>query len=423
MPFRGRQIRFKFNSFLLVGLAVFSEISAQTPGTMRDIPSMQIVQEMQAGWNLGNTLDAKCDGVTGLATETCWGNPKTTKSMFDDLKAKGFRSFRLPITWENHFGGAPDYTIDKAWLDRVEEVVNYGMDDKCYVIINTHHDEWVTLLPGTKAQVQDKITKIWTQIANRFKNYGDHLIFETLNEPRLYGDATEWNGGTAEARGILNEYNAAIVSAMRATGGNNAKRHIMVQTHGATALAVAQNDLVLPPNDTRIIVSQHTYYPYFFTMDTSPTSTAQWGSAKDKSEMDAELDRIQAKFVNNGIPVVIGEWGSIDKGNLDVRVAHAAYYAQAAKDRGMCPVWWDNGVTESADASFGVLNRKNGGWSTPRIADALVAPWKNSTALRIEPVKRQGLGSRSLPGFILNGINLKGQRIRPVPRLFEQGVE
>jgi endoglucanase len=415
MSLRSYQNSFKSPLVLLALAAAFLEPRAQSTGTMRNVTSMQIVQEMQVGWNLGNTLDAKCDGVTGLATETCWGNPKTTKAMFDDLKAKGFRSFRVPVTWENHFGGAPDYTIDKAWLDRVEEVVNYGMDDKCYVILNSHHDEWVTLKPGTKAQVQEKITKIWTQIANRFKNYGDHLIFETLNEPRLYGEATEWSGGTAEARGILNEYNAAIVSAMRATGGNNALRHIMVQTHAATALADAQNDLVLPPNDTRIIVSQHTYYPYYFTMDTSPTSTAQWGSATDKSEMDKELDRIHAKFVKNGIPVVIGEWGSIDKGNLNARVSHAGYYAKAVKDRGMCPVWWDNGVTESANSSFGLLNRKNGGWSTPSIADALVAPWKGSISIRIAPLQNPKRTMSWGPGLRILGLegrNIKGQHER-----------
>lgn len=418
MPMQGLKIRFNTFFALTACLALASELSAQAPGTMRDISSQQIVNEMQMGWNLGNTLDAKCDGVTGLATETCWGNPKTTKRMFDDLKAKGFRSFRIPVTWEGHFGGAPNYTIDAAWMDRVEEVVNYAIDDKCYVILNSHHDEWVTLKPGTKAQVQDQITKIWTQIANRFKNYGDHLIFETLNEPRLYGEGTEWSGGTAEARGILNEYNAAIVSAMRATGGNNAQRHIMVQTHAATALQVAQDDLVLPPGDTRIIVSQHTYYPYFFTMDVSSTSTAQWGSATDKSEMDAELDRIQAKFVDKGIPVVIGEWGSIDKGNLDARVAHAAHYAQAVKDRGMCPVWWDNGVTVSENSSFGILNRNGGGWSTPRIADALVEPWKNSSALRFEPrTGRRKPAGDLLRGFVLDGVNLKGQRVRALRQL------
>jgi endoglucanase len=416
MPSHARKSCFTTCTVLAASLVGVADLFAQAPTTMREMTSMQIVQEMQVGWNLGNTLDAKGNGITGLATETYWGNPKATKALFDALKAKGFRTFRIPVTWENHFGSAPNYTIDAAWMDRVEEVVKYALDDKSYVILNSHHDEWVTLTSGNKAQVQDQITKIWTQIANRFKTYGDRLIFETLNEPRLYGQPSEWNGGTPEARSILNEYNAAIVSAMRATGGNNALRHIMIPTHAATALEVAQNDLILPANDSRIIVSQHTYFPYPFTLDTSPTSTAQWGSAADKKAMDDELTRIQNKFVKNGIPVVIGEWGAIDKGNLDARVAHAAYYTQAVKDRGMCPVWWDNGVIVSENSSFALIDRRNYNWVTARIADALVEPWKNSSSIRLAP---RNQSTRMVPGIlpvmglrVFEGTNIKGQRVR-----------
>lgn len=335
-------------------------------GTMRDISSMKVVEEMKIGWNLGNTLDAT--GGSGLNTETSWGNPKTTKAMMDELKNKGFKTIRIPVTWEKHFGSAPDYAIDRAWLDRVQEVVDYVIDNGMYAILNTHHDEWVVLKSGSQNEVTDKITKIWKQIAERFKDYSDYLIFETLNEPRLYGEQTEWTGGTHEARLILNSYNIAIVKTIRETGGNNALRHIMIPTHAATAMEAAQDDLQLPEGDNRIIISQHTYWPYPFTMEEPGVNT--WGSQKDKDECDDELDRIYEKFCSKGIPVVVGEWGAIQKNNTAARTVHAEYYAGAVRKRGMCPVWWDNGW--EGDGGFALLNRDRGGWYFPEIVDGLI---------------------------------------------------
>ncbi len=345
-------------------------VSSDAAGVMRDITSMQIVADMKLGWNLGNTLDAWVEGSSGLglATETSWGNPKTTKAMFDALKAKGFKTVRVPVTWNGHFGGAPSYTIDKAWLDRVEEVVKYGIDNGMYVILNSHHDEWVKLYASSQTEVTAKITKLWEQIAGRFIDYSDYLIFETLNEPRLYGESSEWNGGTADARKVLNAYNLAIVNTMRNSGGNNALRHIMIPTHAATSMDVAQNDLVIPNNDKRIIVSQHTYWPYTFTMENPGSNT--WGTASDKSACDAELDRIYNKFCKKGIPVVVGEWGTIDKNNTSARTVHAEYYTAAVRKRGMLPVWWDNG--DSKAGGFALLNRNAGSWYFPEIVDALI---------------------------------------------------
>lgn len=343
-------------------------VSSNAAGVMREMTSMQIVEDMKLGWNLGNTLDAWADGVSGLATETCWGNPKTTKAMFDALKAKGFKTVRVPVTWNGHFGAAPSYTIDKAWIDRVEEVVKYGIDNGMYVILNSHHDEWVKLYASSQTEVTAKITKLWEQISARFKDYGDYLIFETLNEPRLYGESSEWNGGTADARKVLNAYNLAIVNTIRNSGGNNALRHIMIPTHAATSMEVAQKDLVIPNNDKRIIVSQHTYWPYTFTMENPGSNT--WGTASDKSACDTELDRIYNQFCKKGIPVVVGEWGTINKNNTAARTVHAEYYTAAVRKRGMLPVWWDNG--DSKAGGFALLNRNAGSWYFPEIVDALI---------------------------------------------------
>lgn len=352
--------------------------SVNAAGLMRDISSMDIVYDMKVGWNLGNTLDAWANGVSGLNTETCWGNPKTTKAMIDAVKAKGFKTVRVPVTWNGHFGSAPSFTIEKVWLDRVEEVVNYVLDNNMYAILNTHHDEWVTLTSSSKTEVTDKLSKIWAQIANRFKDYSDYLIFETLNEPRLYGTQYEWSGGTSEARSILNDYNLAVVNTIRKSGGNNALRHIMIPTHAATAMDVAQNALVIPNNDQRIIVSQHTYWPYNFTMNTGSGATSSWGSNKDQAECIAELDRIKKVFVSKGIPVVIGEWGSIEKSNIADRAFHAEFYAREVRKRGMLPVWWDNGYEKSG--GFALLGRKSGTWVFPSIVDGLIKGVNDGTS-------------------------------------------
>jgi len=373
---------------LLINLFCIGSLSGtiNAAEVMRDMTSMEIVHDMKVGWNLGNTLDAWVDGVSGLETETSWGNPKTTKALIDALKEKGFKTVRVPVTWKSHFGAAPSYTIDKEWLDRVEEVINYVLDNGMYAILNSHHDEWVTLTPSSQSEVTDKITKIWAQIADRFKDYSDYLIFETLNEPRLYGTQYEWTGGTAEARNILNAYNLAIVNTIRSSGGNNAKRHIMIPTHAATPMDVAQDALVIPNNDKRIIVSQHTYWPYNFTMNTGDGATTSWGSQKDQDECIEELDRIANKFVKKGIPVIIGEWGSIERSNTDARAFHAEFYAREVRKRGMLPVWWDNGYEKSG--GFALISRKNLTWVFPSIADGIIKGVNDGTPVSQKEVSK-----------------------------------
>lgn len=360
--------------FFVVSLFGSLNAFASTANTgMRDISALQLTKEMRVGWNLGNTLDAFASGVSGLATETCWGNPKTTKAMIDKIKQMGFNTVRIPITWSGHCGGAPNYTIDSAWMNRVEEVVNYVLDNDMYAIINLHHEESSWLVPtyANKDKATAQIIKLWEQIGNRFKNYSDYLIFEAMNEPRVIGSSTEWSGGTPEYRSVINSLNQAAVNTIRASGGNNAKRFIMIPTHAATSLTDAVNDLVIPNNDSRVIVSLHMYSPYYFAM--VATSTPTWGSASDKSSLSNELEAIYNKFVKNGRAVVIGEFGSIDKNNLSSRVTHAEYYTQEARKRGIPVIWWDNGYYGPGNNdSYAIFNRNSLTWYYPEIAQALV---------------------------------------------------
>lgn len=338
-------------------------LGANGNGFMRDISAVDLVKEIRIGWNLGNTLDAP--------TETAWGNPRTTKAMIDKVKEMGFNAVRVPVTWNTHIGPAPNYTIDQTWLNRVEEVVNYVLDNNMYAILNVHHDDWIIPTYANEAQCKDKLTKLWQQIANHFRDYSDYLIFETINEPRVIGSPSEWTGGTYENRDVINRFNLAAVNTIRSSGGNNAKRFIMVPTNAATGLDIALNDLVIPNNDNRVIVSIHAYSPYFFAMDINGTS--YWGSNNDKTSLSNELDAIYNRFVKNGRAVIIGEFGSIDKNNLSSRIAHAEHYAKEAVSRGIAVFWWDNGYYGPGNSeSYSIFNRSGLSWHYPEIAEALI---------------------------------------------------
>jgi len=361
---RGRALALAFVIFTSV---LFGNAGVSASTAMRDISALDIVKEMTVGWNLGNTLDSH-----NCVEETGWGNPKTTKDMIIKVKEMGFNTIRIPVTWYEHTGSAPDYAIEEAWLKRAEEVVNYVLDNDMYAILNFHHeDEWLIPTSAKESAVKAQLVKMWEQVANRFKNYGDYLIFETMNEPRVVGSSTEWSGGTSEYRKVINNLNLAAVNTIRATGGNNLKRFIMCPTHGANGSADPINEYVIPNNDNRVIVSVHSYSPYYFCMVSNQTPT--WGSDYEKSQLSSEFDSLYNKFVKNGIAVVIGEFGTIDKNNLSSREIHAEYYVKEAKKRGITCCFWDNGYYGAGkDNSYALLNRSALTWYYPTIAQALV---------------------------------------------------
>ncbi|MEO1486947.1 MAG: glycoside hydrolase family 5 protein [Bacteroidota bacterium] len=333
-------------------------------GMMRGLSAIEIVSEMKTGWNLGNSLD-----VEG-PDETFWGNPVTTRSMIDEVAGRGFNTLRVPVTWQYHQGGAPDFLVEESWLDRVEEVVNYGRANGMYVIVNVHHDDpWIIPTYEKGDEVKDRLSKLWTQIANRFKNYGDYLIFETLNEPRYEGTAEEWTGGTAEGRDMVNQYHKTSLDAIRTTGGNNSTRQIMISTYAASTIPFVMDALVIPNNDVNTIISLHSYFPFPFTLEGTDTT---WGTDQDKADLEAEMDRIKAKFVDNGKAVVLGEWASGNQDNLADRIAHATFYANAAAERGFASVWWDNGNNGISNDGLAIFSRQTLTWPFGDIADIIV---------------------------------------------------
>ncbi|MEZ0537936.1 glycoside hydrolase family 5 protein [Caldicellulosiruptoraceae bacterium PP1] len=360
----------------------------------RKIPNndaLKFVKDMRIGWNLGNTFDAAFDNPNfddELLYESAWSGVKTTKEMIDAVKKAGFNAIRIPVSWHNHVSGN-NFTISKAWLNRVQEVVDYAMKDGMYVIINIHHD----IMPGyyypssqhMKTSIQ-YVKSIWTQIANKFKTYNNHLIFESVNEPRLTGTKYEWwldmnKDECKDAVESINKLNQVFVDTVRATGGNNASRYLMVPGYDASPDYALIKEFKMPTDKSkyknRIIVSVHAYRPYNFALQ-SPNesgSTSEWSIDSEYSRRDIDyfMDGLYDKFISKGIPVVIGEFGARDKnGNLQARVEYATYYIKAARARGMTCFWWDNNAFYGDGENFGLLDRSTVTWKYPDIVAALM---------------------------------------------------
>lgn len=352
-------------------IASANDADITTNGFDVDKTSAQIAMEMKIGWNLGNTLDA-WDG-TGLDSETSWGNPKTTEKMILDIKAMGFCTVRIPVTWSIHADDRGN--IDSEWMARVKEVVDYAYNNDMYVILNSHHDDSFFDIGGcvssedTYAESIEKMANLWTNIAKTFKDYDERLVFETMNEPRTVGSAKEWMGGTAAEREIVYGLNNAIVKAIRATGGNNAYRHIMVPAYAATYLTSVLRKMELPV-DGRIIVSIHAYVPYSFAMDENGSSDFK---NSDKRELDKFFSDLNKIFISKGIPVVIGEFGATNKNNIDDRCEWAEYYVKGAGQYGIPCAVWDNNIVNEPDAEcWGLYDRASGEWVFPEIAETMV---------------------------------------------------
>ena len=333
---------------------------------------------MGYGWNLGNTLDSKADWLEGYGSvydyEMAWGNPVTTKEMIDTVKAAGFKTVRIPVTWDNHLDS--DFNIDEEWLDRVQTVVDYVVSNDMYAIINVHHeDDWVLPYYSNMDAAKQQLAKVWMQIAYRFYGYDDKLIFETLNEPRNVGGENEWDGGTEESRSVINAFNQVALDTIRATGGNNAKRFVMVPTQAASSSDAAIYGFVLPTDSAndRLIVSLHMYTPYDFALNESGTS--YWGSDSDKSALEAEFNKVYNCFCANGTPIVIGEFNAFYKNNDSSRATWAEYFASLAKSKGMACILWDNGASD-----MGYLNRSGLYWDHYSVIEAIARGFNNTSS-------------------------------------------
>ncbi|MBY0010790.1 glycoside hydrolase family 5 protein [Paenibacillus typhae] len=374
-----------------------AKAAAATPITsdFRSLSSSQIVSEMGAGWNLGNQLEASNNGTP---SETAWGNPVVTQELIKKVKAAGFKTIRIPVSYLNHIGSAPSYTINTTWLNRVKTVVDYAYNEGLYVVINIHGDgynsvqgSWLLVNSGNQTAIKEKYKLVWQQIANKFVGYDERLIFESMNE------VFDGNYGNPNAAyyANLNAYNQIFVDTVRQTSGNNSARWLLIPGWNTNIDYTAGNYGFVLPTDTyrsstipgsekRIMISAHYYSPWDFAGEESGTIT-QWGaSATNPSKkstwgqedyLNSQLQAMYNKFVTQGYPVVIGEFSSIDKTAYDssnnvYRAAFAKAVTAAAKKYGAVPIYWDNGY--NGQHGFGLFNRMNNTVTQQGIINAIM---------------------------------------------------
>lgn len=355
-----------------------------------DSESMEFVKDMKIGWNLGNTLDATREGTysedSEMDIESYWSGITTTRDMISEIKNAGFNTVRIPVSWHNHLID-DEFTISKQWLDRVQEVVDYAIKSDMYAIINIHHDiDEKYYYPSNDRLENSKkyVTSIWTQICDRFGDYDNKLVFESVNEPRLTGTNYEWwlqmsNPQCLEAVECINVLNQTFVDVVRASGKKNDMRYLMVPGYAASADYALIEQFKLP-NDTvndRLIVSVHAYTPYNFALQaaTDSSSTSEWtvNNESDIKAVSSFMDKLYERYISEGIPVVIGEFGARDKNlNTQSRVEFATYYNAAAVSRGMICCWWDNNAFFGSGENFGLLDRETLTWKYPDIVLGLM---------------------------------------------------
>lgn len=332
---------------------------------------IQFVKKMKVGWNLGNSLDTYGVGIINgdpEIYEIFWGNPVTTKAIIDEIKIGGFNTIRIPVTWYEHMDEKG--VIDEKWMNRVQEVVDYVIENDMYAIVDIHHDKWFVPTYENQDNAKKILCSTWAQIAQRFANYDEHLIFEAMNEPRLIGTEFEWNAGNKEAREVLNNLNAAFVKTIREAGIENKKRYLMIAPYCNSADDEALGDFIVPRDD-RIIVSIHEYVPYKFAMKEGGTKSWNKKNKKDTADIDKTMNNLHYNFISKGIPVIISEFGAANKENLEDRMEWANYYVYAATKKNIMCIWWDNGGSEYKTGKYELFDRHNLNWEYPQIVDIL----------------------------------------------------
>lgn len=365
------------------------EVPALEPVEIPDNEALQFVEDLQLGWNLGNTFDASdCGASDDLAYESAWVGVTTTKEMIQTIADAGFKTIRIPVSWHNHVDD--NNQISEVWMNRIQEVVDWALEEDMYVILNIHHDnEEGFMYPSYEQSERSKeyVQAVWEQIATRFAEYDERLIFETLNEPRQTGTDHEWwidvNSEIGkECIDCVNQLNQAAVDTIRANGnGYNRTRYIMVPGYCASADFALTDGFVIPTDnadaENRILVSVHAYTPYNFALagENDQNSTDQFSIAEKNGTADIDnfMKRLYDKFISQGTGVVIGEFGARAKNNnVEARTEFAAYYVARARHYGITACWWDNNAFGGDGENFGILRRVKNQILFPQIVEQMV---------------------------------------------------
>ncbi|MFC5827999.1 cellulase family glycosylhydrolase [Nonomuraea insulae] len=362
---------------------------------------MATVAAMQPGWNLGNTLDA-------IPDETAWGNPLTTQALLHHVRSQGFNSIRIPVTWTNHHGSAPGYTIDAAWLNRVRQIVDWSLAEGFYVMINLHHDswQWINGYPGDRTTVMNRYTALWKQIAATFRGHSSKLVFESINEPQFTGTS-----GDDQNYQVLNELNTEFVHLVRQSGGGNANRLLVLPTLFTNAEQGRLDALTTTFNqlhDPNLAATVHFYGWWPFSVNIA-------GGTRYNSDVEQDLtgtfDRVYNTFVSRGIPVIVGEWallnwdhnrpGVIERGEFLKFLEAVGYHARTRK---LTTMLWDAGQ---------FLNRNELRWRDQGVYDMMKASWttRSGTASSDQVyLPRSGAITARTLTLNLNGTTFQGLR-------------
>lgn len=355
------------------------EAEAVDNGVMREgLTALEATRLMGNGINLGNTLEA-CDNNVGIKTnaplsyETYWGQPKTTQAMIDGMKAAGFDTIRIPVAWMTNathlYEG--DYTIDAGYMDRVEEVVRYARKAGMYVIINDHWDGgWYGMFGSesaeTRALAMEAYKGMWQQIAERFRDYSDYLIFESANEelggrfdensPLYCSDSVVTYLTDDERYALTNEINQTFVDVVRATGGNNATRFLLIAGYSTDINQTCDDRFQMPKDtvDSKLMVSVHYYDPWSYCGASSAVSATKWGKVSDYEYMDQQLAKM-TKFTEAGYGVVIGEYGALpcSDGLKDNTLAYHTAFLDACTKYNLTNCLWDcSGLYKRVSQTF-----------------------------------------------------------------------
>jgi len=342
-------------------------------------------EKLLIGWNVGNSLDAF---TNGRANETGWGNPGINQELFDGVKKAGFDIVRIPVTWMGYIGPAPDHHITKEYLDRVAEVAEMAHKAGLKAIINLHHDGshdsgWISINRAAASkegynEVTSKFVRVWQQIATYFRNHGDWLIFEPMNEIH---DGNWGNGSIPWPQSdILNDWNRFFTQVVRETGANNASRYLVIPGYSTNIRHTMADYFLLPPDSAsnRQIVTFHYYDPYEFGI---AGTRYEWGSSSDKNKVANDFAPFKTKYIDNKIPVIIGEAGAVrqpypeDKAKEDKarqnRLDYLSWVFGKAKENGLVPIYWDNGLLSGNGEKFGLFNRNTGQPNSPE-SDACI---------------------------------------------------
>ncbi|MDG4767181.1 cellulase family glycosylhydrolase [Solwaraspora sp. WMMD406] len=365
-----------------------------------------IVDDMQPGWNLGNTLDATGDNLAGSG-ETSWGNPLVTQALIRNIKAQGFKSIRIPTTWTHHHGAAPTYTIDPTRLARVKQVVDWALAEDLYVMINLHHDswQWIHQMPSNRTTVLARYSALWTQLAATFRDSSPKLHFESVNEPQFANSS-----GDAQNAQLLDELNRRFHQIVRGSGGNNATRLLILPTLHTSSDQARLDELAstfTALNDPNLIATVH-YYGYW-PFSVNVAGGYRFDATAQQDVIDS-LNRVQNTFVSRGIPVVIGEYGllgfdrhtgTIQQGE---KLKFFEFFGYHTRTRKIATQLWDNGQH---------LGRTSFQWSDPELIAQIKSSWTTRSGTAASDMifvpRTGGITAKTL-ALNLNGLTFQSLR-------------